>query len=1303
MMTLRQPARLALATLTIAATAFAAVSVTTMSLPGGVVGVAYNAMLAAGGGRAPYTWTISAGSLPQGLALAVNGAISGIPDQAGSFSPTFQATDKRGDTATKTLPLTVAAALSVDTASLPDATLGTTYTESLSASGGTGGYTWSVSTGTLPQGMMLSPTGTIVGIPLAAGTSSFTVQVRDLSADTAARALSISVTAPLMVKTASLPAATVGAAYSQALSASGGTGTYSWSITGGSLPAGLSLAANGTISGTPTAAGPANFTVQVTDSSGANASKPLTLAVNPTQLVITTASLPAATVGAPYSQALAANGGIGSYSWSITIGSLPAGLSLAANGTISGTPTAAGPANFTVQVSDSSGANASKPLTLAVNPAPLVITTASLPAATVGAPYSQALAASGGTGIYSWSITGGSLPAGLSLGANGTISGTPTAAGPANFTVQATDSSGANATKPLTLTVNPAQLVITTASLPAATVGAAYSQALAASGGTGTYSWSVTSGSLPAGLSLAANGTISGIPTAAGPANFTVQVTDSSGANASKPLTLTVNPAQLVITTASLPAATVGAPYSQALAASGGTGTYSWSVISGSLPAGLSLAANGTISGIPTAAGPANFTVQATDSSGANASKSLSLAVNPAQLLITTTSLPDAHTGSTYSASLSAAGGSPPFTWSIQSGQLPAGLSLTPGGGITGSATAAGTFNFTVQVTDSASAHATAALSIAASSALSIDTPPILASGSAGASYNQPLAALGAVPPLAWSLFSGILPTGLSLNPGNGAISGTPTQVGSFSFSVQVKDATGTAATANFNLSISSGVTIATPPSLPPATIGVAYSFTLQPAGGSYPYVWTVTAGSLPAGLTFNSAGLIAGTPTASGNFTFTVQVTDGNSNRATKNFTLTVAQSLSIPTAPLMPSGSTGSPYRQTVTALGGTPPYVWSVVSGALPTGLTLDGSSGIIAGTPSAAGAFGFTLSVTDSASATVQKEFTITIGQGVTISAPASLPDGVAGAAYSFTLAAAGGRAPYSWSVTAGALPAGLALNAAAGTIAGTPSAPGTYNFTLQVTDASQLSASKVVTLVVTLPATPAVAINGLPATIAPLQQPALDIALAGPYPVAITGVLSLAFNPAGPNPADDPSIQFSTGGRTAAFTIPAGASHAVFASPLALQTGSVAGTITLSLASLQAAGSPLTVSGATAQVQVLPVAPVVAGVAMVATGDGFQVQIAGLSTTRELTQATVSFQPATGASLQTSSLVVPLASASQTWFQSSSAAAYGGQFTLTLPFTVTGGTNVVGSVTVILSNSVGDSPASAASASGGGTN
>ena len=258
----------------------------------------------------------------------------------------------------------------------------------------------------------------------------------------------------------------------------------------------------------------------------------------------------------------------------------------------------------------------------------------------------------------------------------------------------------------------PPPLSITTESLPGSTVGSAYSQTLAATGGTAPYSWSLASGALPPGLSLSSAGVVSGTPTAAGAFNFEARASDSGSPSQSdtQALSITVAPAPLVVTTASLAGGTVGAAYSQTLAATGGTQPYSWSLHSGTLPAGLALSGAGVLSGTPTAAGAFEFVVKATDTGtpSQTATKPFSVTVAPPPLAVATASLPGGTVGTAYSQALTATGGTSPYFWSLPSGALPAGLSLSAAGVVSGTPTAAGTFNFTVQATDSGSPAQTA-------------------------------------------------------------------------------------------------------------------------------------------------------------------------------------------------------------------------------------------------------------------------------------------------------------------------------------------------------------------------------------------------------------------------------------------------------------------------------------------------------------------------------------------------------------------------------------------------------------------
>jgi hypothetical protein len=537
-------------------------------------------------------------------------------------------------------------------------------------------------------------------------------------------------------------------------------------------------------------------------------------------LAVGTTSLPAGNVGEPYSQTLEPSGGTPSYTWAIQSGSLPPGLSLdTSTGVISGTAVGpAGTSNFTVQVTDGNANTASQALSITVNPTGLAVTTALLPQGQIGVGYDQTLAATGGTTPYSWSLSSGSLPAGLSLNTTtGEISGTPS--GPSEtsiFTVEVTDSSSPaqHAARQLSITIAGTPLQITTTSLPNGQVGSSYDQALAASGGTTPYTWSIKSGSLPAGLSLnASTGEISGTPAGpTGTSSFTVDVTDSSTPiqSTNQPLSITVGPATLRVTTTSLAGGQVDGPYSQTLAASGGTTPYTWSIQSGALPPGLSLdPSTGVISGTPSGpAGTASFTVQVADGHS-TATQALSIAVSPSTLQVTTSSLAGGATGSAYSQTLAAAGGTPPYSWSISSGSLPPGLALdAASGAISGTPTSGGSFGFSVTATDSASPaqSATRALSISVSAAPPPQvTTTSLATGAVGTPYGQTLAATSGTPPFTWSISSGSLPAGLSLSA-SGGIVGTPLgPPGNASFTVKVLDSASQSSTKSLSITIASG------------------------------------------------------------------------------------------------------------------------------------------------------------------------------------------------------------------------------------------------------------------------------------------------------------------------------------------------------------------------------------------------------------------------------------------------------------------------------------------------------------------
>jgi hypothetical protein len=543
-----------------------------------------------------------------------------------------------------------------------------------------------------------------------------------------------SVTVPFSITTTSLPGGTVGSAYSQTLTASGGTTPYTWSITVGALPAGLSLSTAGTITGTPTTTGTSNFTVQVKDANASTATQPLSIVVSPAVLRVTTTTLAGGTVSTAYSQTLTATGGTTPYTWSITVGSLPAGLSLSTAGAITGTPTTAGTSSFTVQVKDANASTATQPLSIVVSSAVLQVTTTTLAGGTVNTAYSQSLTASGGTAPYTWSITVGSLPAGLSLSPAGAITGTPTTAGTSSFTVQVKDANASTATKALSIVVSSAVLQVTTTTLSGGTVNTAYSQTLTASGGTTPYTWSITVGALPAGLSLSPAGTITGTPTTAGTSNFTVQVKDANASTAPQPLSIVVSPAVLQVTTTTLAGGTVNTAYSQTLTATGGTTPYTWSTTVGALPAGLSLSTAGAITGTPTTAGTSSFTVQVKDANAGTATQPLSIVVANQVVAPPTCKQPTVQSG-TNSLIVTATSNCTDSQSSITSTTIDWGDDSSPSSGTSATHTyaSAGAFTITTTATDANNLSGSASVTVTVTDPLAT---PVTQGGTATQTVN---------------------------------------------------------------------------------------------------------------------------------------------------------------------------------------------------------------------------------------------------------------------------------------------------------------------------------------------------------------------------------------------------------------------------------------------------------------------------------------------------------------------------------------------------------------------------------------
>ncbi len=521
-----------------------------------------------------------------------------------------------------------------------------------------------------------------------------------------------------------------------------------------------------------------------------------------------------------------------------------------------------------------------------------------------------------------------------------------------------------------------------------------------------------------------------------------------------------------------LPAAGLaGTPYSETLVAEGGSPPYSWSLIGGSLPPTFWLeSSTGTIRGIPASVGEFAFEVRVTDTRQVEATQKLTLRVGSDLQFSEGAALPRGVVNEFYSHTLVVSGGAPPHRWSILSGSLPAALSLDPlAGRITGRPGVAGTFPLELQVSDSTGATTTQEVNLIIGSGLTVTTPPDLPAGLVQRNYSHRLAVGGGTAPYQWSVSDGLLPPGIGLDSSAGVLRGRPSEPGVFRFRLRVRDATESQATQAFSLGVGERLLIRSASELPIATLDGVYAQNLDVAGGTWPYRWAVTEGALPPGLTLNpSNGLIRGKPSEEGTFRFEVSVTDAYRSKSSQDFTLMVAATVAIATDFELPEADAMQPYSHYLVAVGGTPPYSWSIVDGALPPGLSLDLSSGVIGGWPQASGEFQFTGEVTDQSQTQSRRLFQIRVNSALQFAAKPALPAAVLGKAYSNTIEISGGKPPNIWSLASGTLPPGLTLDPASGRIEGTPSQPGRFRFNLQVVSSSKATVSQRFNLAVNPP-------------------------------------------------------------------------------------------------------------------------------------------------------------------------------------------------------------------------------------------